>query len=638
MFHYQSAADELSLPGRLSSRYRPESCLAEKEGGGVWLLQGADGNQYILKTSRTNKQTLAREYALMEQMPEDLNGLVPMPVDYFEQDGSAYLVRTYLPGRPLAEAWRQDAPCLAQRCAHIGIRLCALLERLHGMDSPVIHRDIKPENIILSPDGEPMLIDFGIARNYRDGQGADTVFMGTRRTAAPEQYGYTQTDQRTDLYALGVTLTWLLTGSYDAEALEGADCPNRLKRCLRKAVSFDPSNRYSSAKEMGHALSRAVRPERKAASFILPAVCLAVLAAVLIWFGAAARNPAPLESPGLPASEPASPVVDFQSPLLEQAVRAELEMPLGDITLDDLGRVRRLAVVGQTLLEEGQSYEYRLTSYVDGAGQDFGEGTISDLTPLADMPNLTELYLCTQQISDLSPLEGLPLEALYLSDNQITDLSPLRGCTKLHTLFIGGNPLYDLSPLASLTGLRRLNLDQWSPGTAVDSFAPLDGLPLEHLSLGDLVPGDGDWSVLGRLDTVEELWLWSAPVEALSQLEHMSGLRRLNLGSCRTLLDLGGPPELPGLTSLSLYSGPEDLGWMEMLSGLGTLSLCGLPDVSLEPLAQLPELRYLFLFDCGISDYSPLSRAARLDYVCADPQARAVLEATCPEHNFELSS
>lgn len=637
MLQYRSAADEPALPRRISSRYRLESCLAGTESGGVWLMRGADECQYILKIDRAGRQALAREYAVMGQLPGEFSGLVPMPVDYFEQDDTAYLVRTYLPGRPLAEIWRQDNPRCAERCVSIGVRLCALLERLHGMTPPVIHRDIKPENIILSPEGEPALIDFGIARNYRDGQGADTVFMGTRRTAAPEQYGYTQTDQRTDLYALGVTLAWMLTGSYDAGALDGADCPNRLKRCLRKAVSFDPSNRYSSAKEMGRALACAVRPKPKPAVFILPTVCLAALLAALIWFAGAFQRPDPMESPGPSVSELASPVVQFQSPLLEQAVRAELELPQGDITLDDLRRVRRLAVVGQTLLAEGQSYEYRLTSYVDGVGQGLGEGSISDLAPLADMPNLTELYLCGQQISDLTPLEGLPLEALYLSDNQIADLSPLAGCPRLHTLFVGGNPLYDLSPLASLTGLRRLNLDRWLPQTAVDSFAPLAGLSLEYLSLGNLMPADGNWQALGGLSTVNELWLWSAPSEALSLLEHLTGLRHLKLGNCWILPDMGAPLSLPGLTSLSLYNAPEDLGWVEQLSGLDTLSLCGLPDVSLEPLAELPALRRLFLYDCQISDYSPLSRAARLELIDADAQARAVLDATCPEQNFEVT-
>lgn len=275
--------------------------------------------------------------------------------------------------------------------------------------------------------------------------------------AAPEQYGYARTDQRTGLYALGVTLIWILTGSYDPGALEKALCSRRLKRCLQKAAALALSERYSSAREMGRAPSVAGGGEP--AFPAVPAAILAAVLAVCLFFALpqASGPDSPKSSPSPPSTDFAQetvPAVEFGSPLLEQAVREELDMPQGGITAEDLTRVRRLAAVGRTVMGQEQVYEYRLAGYPDGVYQrGVDAGGISDLSLLSAMTNPRELYLCAQQISDLSCLAGLPLETLYLCDNQISDLSPL----------------------ASLTGLRRLNLDQWDAPYTVGSLSPLTG-------------------------------------------------------------------------------------------------------------------------------------------------------------------
>lgn len=92
--------------------------------------------------------------------------------------------------------------------------LCDILHKLHGNLPPIIHRDIKPSNIIFSSDGVVKLIDFNAARELRAEQNEDTRLMGTRRFAAPEQYGFGQSDPRTDIYALGITFYYMLTGDY----------------------------------------------------------------------------------------------------------------------------------------------------------------------------------------------------------------------------------------------------------------------------------------------------------------------------------------------------------------------------------------------------------------------------------------
>ena len=612
---FQPVLESISLPERMKGRYRPESCIACREGCEIWLLRDGTGNRFVLKIDRTKEQDLAGEYALTRSLPRELEGCVPRPVDCFQEGAAWYLLRTYLPGQSLAEAWEQgDARC----CAELGQKLCVLLERLHGLEEPVIHRDIKPENIILTPEGEPGLIDFGIARTYKEGQGSDTMFMGTRNTAPPEQYGYAQTDQRADIYSLGMTLCWMLTGSYRQEALDQGSYPEDLKRCLRKATAFDPENRYRSAGEFGRALSVSLRPPRR--KWPLPAICLALVLALaaLCW---------PRGAVG----------VVFDNALLEQAVRAELDKPEGIITSEDLERVERLAVVGQNLLGTEQDYDCRVLGYVDGVSQENApRGDISDLSLLSKMPNLKTLYLCQQEIKDLSPLSGLPLEELYLADNHIMDLSPLETISDLQVLCLGNNPAHDLSPLSSLYHLRELNLDSLD-GT-VDSFAPLTRLRLQELHLCNQFPADRDWLPLGSLDEVRDLWLWHPPVEALEVLPDMKGLQTLKVGG----LDSENLCLLHALDldSLSLFSISSSLNGLEQMATLLWLDLAGMEGVSMEPVSALEHLEFLSLNGCRGMDYTPLLRIPALKTVEVwDELCRQELERDCPPwaRTFEIT-
>ena len=122
------------------------------------------------------------------------------------------------------------------------IQLCRILKQLHRCRSPIIHRDLKPANIMISSDGVVKLIDFNAAKEYRMGQMEDTCLMGTREYAAPEQYGFGQSDARTDIYALGVILNRLLTGDFPKNKLyEG-----RLKPVIQTCIQMDADARYQS--------------------------------------------------------------------------------------------------------------------------------------------------------------------------------------------------------------------------------------------------------------------------------------------------------------------------------------------------------------------------------------------------------
>lgn len=329
--HYRQVVDSLALPDRIALVYRPEACLAERESRSVWLLRRrCDEAPYVLKIAREGGEDLEEEFRLLSQLYPALAGRVPLAADCFRQEQTVYLVRSYLPGQSLTRYLDRTGPCDEASCRQMGLKLLSLLDQLHRMDPPIIHRDIKPDNIIVGPTGDVGLIDFGIARQYKPHRDSDTRIMGSSVTAAPEQYGFAQTDERTDLYALGATLIWTLTGSYDRDSLEAAPVSRQLKGVLRKCTAFSPEDRYPTAAALRDGLGGKARGRQRK---LLAAVC-----ALALCLGAAGA----VALPQMQGSQP----VEFSSYCLELAVREELDRPLGEITYSDLEQVERLALLG----------------------------------------------------------------------------------------------------------------------------------------------------------------------------------------------------------------------------------------------------------------------------------------------------
>lgn len=632
-----------ALPERISSAYDAESCLRRREDGG-WTLRlrrRADGALYVLKADPAGNEDLPGEFQILTRLSLLLPGAVPEPATCFQEDGTTYLLRAFLPGETLRQYRERVGVCPEETCVRLGQKLCALLETLHGQEPPVIHRDIKPENIILLPDGGVGLIDFGIARLYKADQDTDTRRMGTRSTAAPEQYGYAQTDARTDLYALGMSLIWLVTGRYDRDTLAEAEGVSpHLRQVLEKATAFSPEDRYQDAAAFSAALVGQL-PQRKRGrtAFIAATLLLALAVGIgVLWLGAEPTSPEPTPEAPTP---PEPQAVEFSSAVMENAVRQALGMPEGEITYDDLSAVTRLAAVGETSFGEEQAFDYRIACYIDNQYQgdsSFGDITDADLNLLAHMPNLRELYLCRQEIGDLSALEGLPLTALALCENAIADYAPLSTLTELETLYLGGNPGTDFSPLAALTRLTELTVEGSSTaGTGVvDSLSFLDSLTLWKLGLGLAEPKDGDWSPLSRQAALEDLRLWDPGEEAVAAANALTGLRTLLIGDYYAP-DLTALTGLAGLEVLNLHKGSlESLEGLQSLRRLYTLSVGFHPVADLSPLAGLEQVNYVQLEGLAVTDFSALAALPALETVVVPADQGPAVEAACPDHAFEL--
>ena len=275
----ENAFDASRYPADFLKKYDQLECLAAGHGTETFLVkQKGDEQLYVAKCYDKNLYCFVHESKILKSLN---HGGLPAFADEFQSASTVCIVREYIEGKPLDRYMSENHPA-NRDIIHIGIQLCDILIYLHGREKPVIHRDIKPQNVIVKDGGQIALIDFDISRVYHSEAEADTQFFGTREYAPPEQYGFSQTDSRTDIYAFGVLLRYMLTGSEKENPNVHVYKP--LERIIRKCTAFAPKERFYNATAVKKALL-AANPKAQRMRKTLTALCAVAVIALCVFGG-----------------------------------------------------------------------------------------------------------------------------------------------------------------------------------------------------------------------------------------------------------------------------------------------------------------------------------------------------------------
>ena len=542
--------------------------------------------------------------------------------DYFDENGTSYFVMDYIEGISfktyIAQAGGRVSP---EEALDVMIPVLRALTAVHG--EGLIHRDVTPDNIYITKDGNVKLLDFGSAR-YSLGDKSKSLDVILKVGYAPKEQYIRRGRQGpyTDMYSCAACLYAAITGYLPPESLErldhdtlvppseaGTEIPLYLERAILKGLAVQPEDRFQTAGEFLEALEsqkvveftgsdreetlqkQQVRSqEKRKKGRLAAAVCgigALALAAVL------SLGPGQSGTPdSAPASEPAGDVqgtnVPTQETLSPQESRRMEEAAAPKVTI--CGESYSTALRELRLEEaEFEEADYEAISQMTGLerleivdspisqldflknltslkrlhirGSREPAGTFSDLSALAGLTNLEDLYLYLDGVSDLNGLSGMSqLKSLVLTGNmEIADLSPLAGLTKLQSLEVplgGENVGVDLSPLAGLADLRTLRT-----GSNVTDLSPLSGLT----GLRELDLTYGGYSARD-----------SKEYRSLEPLSSLTGLTSLTIRNL-WVSDLSPLSGLTKLRSLTIYNGAsiEDLSPLAGLTGLKSLTIRG---------------------------------------------------------------
>lgn len=556
--NFLAGYDDKYYPEPFSQEYEIVECLANNQMGETLLVKDR-GNSYYIAKCYTDLSLLSKttESGLLKRLNHQ--GLPKFKKEY-KNENMLCVVREFAEGTPLD---RLKKPLTGRETVSVGMQLCDILGYLHGQHPPVIHRDLKPQNIVIDEEGKATLIDFGISRTYDENARTDTVFFGTQEFAPPEQYGFSQTDCRADIYSLGVVLAWMLTGKTDVSGIHISN--KRLERIVKKCTAFAPKDRYKDAKSVrralagsdGHRMRKAVRVS--CAAFALFA---ALSAGFAIGRFTDVRPPIFYNNS----------YAYFSEPLIEQAVRLQLGKTEGEpIRAEELDKVTELYIYADQAAKTQGDY-YVLRPQVDNGAIAAGEKTISAINDIVKLRNLQRLGLGHQDITDISSLERLnDLRFLEITDCPVESIQVVSRLTDLeHFVMDSWNYVTDISPLSNCPKLKELVLANCS----ADDFSALSSLgDIEYLHLQGVEPDKFLPYLQGK--KVRQLRLGYTPLDSVSELSGIDGLEEL-------ILDRMQLASLEGI---------------ENLSGLTGVRLNGMPNIDLLPLARLPYLKKVTLSD-----------------------------------------
>lgn len=335
------------------------------------------------------KQGLVAETDILKRLSHPN---LPSIIDVIDTDESFIIIMDYIEGNSLNKALEEFGAQPQENVIEWAKQLCDVLGYLHSRQPPIIYRDMKPANIMLKPDGNVTLIDFGTAREFKEKNLADTTCLGTVGYAAPEQFGgMGQTDARTDIYCLGATLYHLVTGMnpceppYEIKPIREINptLSSGLERIILKCTQRDPNDRYQSAAELMYALEHyneiddIYRKKQKAKlwKFLVPVILTFVFAFLSVWGYFSAENKKTENYDYIIANSDS--VDDYYEAILTDPTRTEAYLG----TSDHDGLIKFLTNDG-TLNAEENGYLTKLRGGLDEVGVNGYSNTVMVLDKL----------------------------------------------------------------------------------------------------------------------------------------------------------------------------------------------------------------------------------------------------------------
>ncbi len=597
------------LPEKLRQGYNILSCLRFDVSRQVYLLEQKDThNKFILKCENgKNAGVLKGEYKTLKEINESF---APKAYMCFSEENRTYLMREYIDGETIEQHIERQGAYDKEEALSVMLEICRIVDKLHGYSPAIIHRDIKPQNVVITKDGSCKFIDWETAREYKTGEEWDTVFMGTRITAAPEQFGYQQTSVRTDIYSLGILFLYLLTGNVKSEGKEWNSLPPEIRRTIKKCISFDPKDRYSHVGALIRELKTLSRFSCRFKTLYFRIITVAAVFSMFV-FGLLFH---------FTKREDSADIVKFENQQIELAVRQSLgKSENEEITPAELEKVTTLILCDDKIFSSWEAHQ----EYHDNYWFEFNSRDKRDSAACMDdikrMPNIKTLVLDNQGLTDLSCLEGLPIERLSLKKNYITDIEPIADNPSLEILHISYNPLENIDALEKTVNLREVNFNETSIHNtdalnkekikSLDiCFTRIEDLSgvTEFKNLEKLYVSNADTEEIKIINTMtglQLLGLYESEIKKLSELSGLNNLYCLDCGASVQLEDLSGLESFHHLSYLGIAgTNVTDLSMITHADGLEMLDIAGTPVTELSPILDCKRLKVVFI-DSGKEEY-----------------------------------
>lgn len=603
--------DKNSIPYVVSKDYHVISCLKHTKEKQVYVVEENEtGEKYILKCAlKEGAKFLETEYKFL--LEQELDFLPKVFWGEYIDDGF-YMVRQYFKGETL-EFYVEKKGCLSVKEAlSIVETVGKYIEQLHKQKPPILHRDIKPQNFLKTIDGQYKIIDMETMKYYKESADFDTVIIGTRTTAAPEQFGYQKSSAQTDIYSLGVLLVYMLTGDYSLKNKNLKSIPFSLQKIIKKSTAFDPKKRYKTVEEF---LKEIKFYDRFKIQISTVRIIILLLLVALVLGGYLYKLREIYDTKHMD-SEPTIEVneeVEFKNPRIDTAIRQYLgKSPDEAILQKELEQIETLIIIGDKIFDDWNIYD----EYYKGKWYEIGQmkQPVDEFLPedLKYFMNLKELAIDVQNVTSLEGIEDLPLKKISVAMNNVTDAKPLTRIESLEFIRISSNPVKSLDGFENLVDMEYLNLSD----TKVDNLESIANCPLTELDcsyakvtdynflkslnlLQTLRVGNVDKETVKYINTLvelENLTIVRSEISSLTQLNNLTNLISLDVSDSVMLTSLEGVEEFKKLEYIAFIStNVSDISPLKSLKNLYTIEPSYSPVTDFTPLLECPVFNMMYV-------------------------------------------